>query len=94
MVCGIELSREFSQEIGALNLDVFHMRNFRYHIGLPRFEFFRYWNSLKTLYVVHPDEDQHVFPPKELKKLVLYCPKSGKDSVNRSQLALEVWMLS
>ena len=32
MFCGIELSHEFSQEIGALNLDVFHMRNFRYHI--------------------------------------------------------------
>ena len=30
MFCGIELSKEFSQEIGALNLDVFHIRNFRY----------------------------------------------------------------
>ena len=56
MVCGIELSSEFSQEIGALNLDVFHMRNFRYHTDLAKDEFFRYCNSLKTLYVVHPDE--------------------------------------
>ena len=28
MFCGIELSKEFYQEMGALNLDVFHMRNF------------------------------------------------------------------
>ena len=34
MFCGIELSDEFSQEIGALNLDVFHMRNFRNDINL------------------------------------------------------------
>ena len=34
MFCGIELSNEFSQEIGALNLDVFHMRNFRYDTDL------------------------------------------------------------
>ena len=56
MFCGIELSNEFSQEIGTLNLDVFHMRNFRYYISLAKHDFFRYWNSLKTLYVVHPDE--------------------------------------
>ena len=30
MFCGIELSNDFSQEMEALNLDVFHMRNFRY----------------------------------------------------------------
>ena len=41
MFCGIELSEEFSQEIGTLNLDVFHMRNFRYHIDLAFFEFSR-----------------------------------------------------
>ena len=41
MFCGIELSNEFSQEIGALNLDVFHMRNFRYHTDLAKDEFFR-----------------------------------------------------
>ena len=83
MFCGIELSNEFSQEIGALNLDVFHMRNFRYHTDLARYEFFRYCNSLKTLYVVHPDEDEYVYPPKELKKLVIYCPKSSKDIIDR-----------
>ena len=55
MFCGIELSNEFSQEIGALNLDVFHMRNFRYHTLFTIDYFFRYCNSLKTLYVVHPD---------------------------------------
>ena len=32
MVCGIELLNEFFQEIGTLNLDVFHMRNFHYRI--------------------------------------------------------------
>ena len=83
MFCGIELSNEFSQEIGALNLDVFHMRNFRYHTDWPRIEFFRYCNSLKTLYVVHPDEDQRVFPPEKLKKLVIYCPKSSKDIIDK-----------
>ncbi len=85
MFCGIELSNEFSQEIGILNLDVFHMRNFRYHIDLDRRDFFNYCNSLKTLYVVHPDEDQLVYPPKELKKLVIYCPKSSKDIIERSK---------
>ena len=79
MVCGIELSNEFSQEIGALNLDVFYMRNFRYDNDLAEDSFFRYCNSLKTLYVMHPDEDVGVQPPKELKKLVVYCPKSSKD---------------
>ena len=39
MFCGIELSNEFSQEIGALNLDVFHMRNFRYHTDLAERDF-------------------------------------------------------
>ena len=81
MFCGIELSNEFSQEIGALNLDVFHMRNFRYHTDLAKNDFFRYCNSLKTLYVVHPDEDQCVYPPEKLKKLVIYCPKSSKDII-------------
>ena len=79
MFCGIELSDEFSQEIEILNLDVFHMRNFRYHTNLARFEFLRYWNSLKTLYVVHSDEDQLVFPPEELKKLIIYRPKSSRN---------------
>ena len=86
MFCGIELSNEFSQEIGTLNLDVFHMRNFRYHTNLARHEFFRYCNSLKTLYVVHPDEDQNVYPPEELKKLVIYCPKSSKDIIERRKV--------
>ena len=79
MVCGIELSSEFSQEIGALNLDVFHMINFRYDTSLAVYKFFEHCNSLKTLYVVHPGEDEGVCPPFELKKLVIYCPKSSKD---------------
>ena len=41
MFCGIELSKEFSQEIGALNLDVFYMRNFRYDTRLASRDFFR-----------------------------------------------------
>ena len=82
MFCGIELSNEFSQEIGTLNLDVFHMRNFRCHTNLARNEFFCYCNSLKTLYVVYPDEDEGVYPPDELKKLVIYCPKSSKDMID------------
>ena len=83
MVCGMQLSGEFTQEIGALNLDVFHMRNFHYHINLPQSRFFRYCKSLKTLYVVHPDVKVEVDPPKELKKLVIYCPKSSKDMIER-----------
>ena len=82
MFCGIELSIDFSQEIGTLNLDVFHMRNFRYHTDLAKTNFFRYCNSLKTLYVVHPDEDHLVVPPEELKRLVIYCPKSSKDIID------------
>ena len=85
MVCGIELSNDFSQEIGKLNLDVFHMRNFRHHTSLAKHYFFDYWNSLKTLYVVHPDgdEDEDVNLPEKLKKLVIYCPKSSNDMINR-----------
>ena len=85
MFCGIELSKEFSQEIGALNLDVFHMRNFRYHTNSAKEKFFRYFNSLKTLYVVHPDVNEKVYPPDELKKLVIYCPKSSKDVIERRE---------
>ena len=79
MLCGIGLSNDFSIEIGALNLDVFHLKNFSYDIIYFE-EFFHCWNSLKTLYVVHPEgEEQPLFPPKELKKLVIYCPKSSKN---------------
>ena len=83
MLCGVTLSTDFSQEIGALNLDVFHIRNFRYHtdLDLARRYFFRHCNSLETLYVVHPGEDGDVYPPEKLKKLVLYCPKSSKDII-------------
>ena len=79
MFCGIQLSNDFSQEIRKLNLDVFHMRNFRYDTNLAKDDFFRYCYSLKTLYVVHPDEDGYVKPPENLKKLVIYCPKPSKD---------------
>ena len=94
MVCGIELSSEFSQEIGALNLDVFHMRNFRYQIELAMNDFFRHCKSLKTLYVVHPDKDQLVCPPEMLKKLVIYCPKSGKDIIERPRNIYEGLFIS
>ena len=92
MFCGIGLSDEFSQEIGALKLDVFHMRNFRYRTNLACFEFLRYWNSLKTLYVVHTDEHESVFPPKELRKLVIYCSKSSKE-MNERRRNLETRLL-
>ena len=83
MFCGIRPSNDDSQEIGTLNLDVFHMRNFRYHTDLASPDIFRYCNSLKTLYLMHPDEDVYVQPPDDLKKLVLYCPKSSKDIIER-----------
>ena len=79
MFCGIELSNEFYKEMETLNLDVFHMRNFRYHTDLPKRDFFYYCNPLKTLYMVHPDENQVVYPPEKLEKLVIYCPKSIKN---------------
>ena len=82
MLCGIELSKEFSQEIGALNLDVFYMRNFRYDTSLVRQDLFNHCNSLKTLYVVHPGVMEEIYPPKELKKLVIYCPKSSEDMID------------
>ena len=85
MFCGIELSEDFSQEIGELNLDVFYMRNFLHDTDLARDEFFCYCNSLKTLYVVHPNGSEEVNPPEELKKLVLYCPKSSKDMIERRE---------
>ena len=83
MFCGIQLSNDFSQEIGTLNLDVFHMRNFHYDTYLARKEFFCYYNSLKTLYVVHSYENQSVNPHGMLKKLVIYCPKPSKDIIER-----------
>ena len=83
MFCGIELSMKFSQEIGTLNLDVFHI-NSRYRFNPFRDEFFCYWDSLKTLYVTHLGVIERVFPPKKLKKLVIYCPKSRKDVIDRS----------
>ena len=79
MFCGIELSKEFSQEIGTLNLDVFHIRNFRHLSYWANDDFFHHCNSLKTLYVMRPDVEENVLPPKELKKLVIYCPKSSKN---------------
>ena len=83
MFCGIELSEEFSQEIGTLNLDVFHMRNLSYAYSWSGSKFFSNWNSLKTLYVMHPGVLQYIYPPKKLKKLVIYCPKSSKDIIER-----------
>ena len=68
MFCGIELSKEFSREIGALNLDVFHMRNFRYDTNLANDAFFDYCYPLKTLYVVHPDENEYVYPPRGIEE--------------------------
>ena len=93
MFCGTELSNDFSQEIGTLNLDVFHMRNFRYDTGLAKHDFFRHCNSLETLYVVHPDENLLVCPPEKLKKLVIYCPKSSKDIIEgRKDICTELWI--
>ena len=87
MFCEIELSNEFSQAIGALNLDVFYMRNFRYGYPLAQDYFFRYCNSLKTLYVAHLDRCDFVYPPEKLKKLVIYCPKSSKDMADKHRIS-------
>ena len=91
MFCGIELSKEFSQEIGALNLDIFHMRNFSYDTDLAMFEFFNYCNSLKTLYVVHPYVvnsyvDESVYPPDELKKLSYTVLNQARTSLKSIEL--------
>ena len=93
MLCGIQLSKKFTQEIGTLNLDVFHIRKFGYDTDLAKNSFFHYCNSLKTLYVVHPDEDGYVKPPDELKKLVRYCPKSSKDMIEgREAICTKLWI--
>ena len=86
MLCRIELSNDFSQEIGKLNLDVFHMRNFCHPTDSDHDYFFRYCYSLKTLYVMCPDEGVSVCPPHELKKLVIYCPKSCKYMIDEREV--------
>ena len=68
-------------------MDVFHVRNFRYQTGLAKDEFFNYCNSLKTLYVVLPDEDERGSPPEKLKKLIIYCPKSSKDMIDKHMIS-------
>ena len=35
---------------------------------------------------MHPDRYECVCPPKELKKLVIYCPKSSKDIIERRKV--------
>ena len=87
MLFGIEPLDEFCKEIGELNLDVFHMRNFNYHTEFAWFGFFRYCDSFKTLYVVRPDVNETVYPPEKLKKLVIYCPKSSKDIIERRRVS-------
>ena len=86
MLHGIVLSNELSQLIGKLNLDVFYEGKFCFSADPFRFEFFSRFNTLKTLYIVHPDEDQRIFPPKKLERIVIYCPKSSKDMVGRRKL--------
>ena len=82
MLSGIELPIDFSQLIGDLKLDVFHMRNSHCHTDWARPDFFRYCNSMKTLYVVYPYHDERICLPNELKRLVIYCSKSSKDEIN------------
>ena len=35
---------------------------------------------------MHPDEDEYILPPEKLKKLVLDCPKSSKDMIDRRKV--------
>ena len=82
MLCGVEPSNEFFQEMmESLNLNVFHIRNFSHDTGLARLDFFNYFNFLKTLYVVHPDKDGDINSPGVYGKLVIYCPQSSKDVI-------------
>ena len=87
MVCGIELSNEFSHEMGKSKLDVFYMRNFCHYADLTYFQFSRYLNSLRTLYVVHPNMSLSTDPLEKLEKLVIYCPKSRKDIIEKRAIA-------
>jgi hypothetical protein len=82
MLYGIRFSRGFSQWLRKLNLKVFHMGKFSYDTDLASREFFHYCDTLKRLYVVHPDDDQLVVPPNNLEKLVIYCPESRKGITN------------
>ena len=76
------LPRDRNIEFGCISHEKFPLWH---HLGLSII-FSVYCNSLKTLYVVHPDEDKRVYPPKELKKLVIYCPKSSKDIIDRRKV--------
>ena len=83
MLCGIELSNEFSQDDRSIEIGCISHKKFPLSHRFGHNEFFDYCNSLKTLYVVHPDRGQYVYPPRKLKKLVIYCPKSSKDMIER-----------
>ena len=86
MLHGIGLSNELSQLIGKLNLDVFYVGKLCFNADPFRCEIFsRFFNPLKTLYIVHPDEDQRIFPPEKLERIVIYFPKSSKDMVGRRE---------
>jgi hypothetical protein len=85
MFYGIRFSDKFAQWIRKLNLKVFHLTKFGSHTGIAWKEFFRHFDTLERLYIVHPDDDQLVVPSNNLKKLVICCPESSGSVIDRTK---------
>jgi hypothetical protein len=82
MLYGIPLSDKFSQWIEALNVESFYMAKFGFDTGTTQCMALRPCNTLKRLYMVHPDGDMMFYPPDELERLVIYCPESSEGVIN------------
>jgi hypothetical protein len=85
MLYGFQHSDNFSPWIGKLNLKVFHMAKFGSGTGKAQSAALFHGNTLKRLYVVHPDDDMSLLLPGGLEKLVIYCPESGGNVISRTK---------
>jgi hypothetical protein len=94
MVYGIQLPKEVSQWIETLGLESFHMAKFGFGTGVARSVTLLPCNTLKRLYVVHPDGDMPLLPPDGLEKLVIYCPGSNENVINAAETHSDGLMIS
>jgi hypothetical protein len=85
MFYGIRLPDEFPQWIEALGLELFHMAKFGFGTSVARGVAHLPCNTLKRLYVVHPDGGMLLLPPDGLEKLVIYCPESSENVINAAE---------
>jgi hypothetical protein len=69
------------------------MANFCYFTGSDHQESFHHCNTLKRLYIVHPDDHTILILPEELKKLVVHCPKSSDCIINRTKAGWDGLMI-